>query len=107
MARSAGAKPAIQKRRRAAKPARAAPKNQPPEGVLQLNGAAVSLPLEWFILPLRQAIAKAIRPPTAGTRRKQRVVEMPIPLSAFVHFIRNFETGEVENWNGWTARRRR
>ena len=78
------------------RPARQARVVLPPVGILQLNNVTVALPLEWFILPARQALAKAIRPPTARTRRKQRTIEYQIPLAAFHHFLRNFDTGELD-----------
>ena len=96
-ARSTRGARTAQKRQRSATPARAITKRQPPEGIVALNNAQVALPLEWFISPLRLALCKAIRPPTARTRRKQRIVELPLPMLAFTHLLRNFSTGELQD----------
>ena len=63
--------------------------------MLALAGQTLSLPLAWFVKPLRAAIAAVIRPPTASTRRRQRVIEMPSPMAAFARFILPFNNEEL------------
>ena len=40
---------------------------------------------------------KAVRPPTANTRRRQRTVQFPLPMEGFAHLMRHFQTGEVDD----------
>lgn len=62
-----------------------------------IQGVKVSLPLAAFVLPLRKALQKSVRPPTARTRRRQRVVQLPLPMEGFAHLLRGFNTGEIEH----------
>lgn len=64
-------------------------------GVLALQDMRAHLPLVWFILPLREKMSKAVRPPTALTRRTQRTIEMRFPLECFVRLMAPFESGSV------------
>ena len=72
------------------------PAAKPSRGQLALAGAMVSVPLAWFIVPLRRALAVPIRPPTARSRRRQCSVSMALPLAAFCHLLEPFETNELE-----------
>ena len=84
----AGAHPARRAAQKASRPT-------PSQGILALTGVTLTLPLAWFVKPLRAAIAAVIRPPTASTRRRQRVIEMPLPMAAFARLILPFNTGEL------------
>ena len=58
-------------------------------------GVRVSVPLAWFIVPLRRALAAPIKPPTARTRRRQSKLLMNVPMEAFTHIMAPFETGQI------------
>ena len=73
----------------------------PSQGSLAMKDETVTLPLSFFMEPLRLALARPIRPPTASTRRRQRVVEMAVPMPAFFALLRPFETGDLEGLE-WT-----
>ena len=72
------------------------PTAKPSRGQLALAGAMVSVPLAWFIVPLRRALAVPIRPLTARSRRRQCNVSMVLPTAAFCHLMEPFETNELE-----------
>ena len=88
------------KRGRKAK-APAPPPSTPSAGALMVQGVTTTLPLLWFLEPLRQAMRTPVRPPTANTRRRQRVVELQVPIEVFHHLIRGFKTGELAGLR-WT-----
>lgn len=71
------------------------------QGTLAILHQQVQLPLHWWIVPLRLALQKVVRPPTATTRRRQRVVQAQIPMEGFIHLMQCFATGEVEGLT-WT-----
>ena len=73
-----------------------APKVSPSAGVLALRGINVMLPLAWYMEPLRKAMATPIRPPTASTRRRQRTLDISLPIEAFHQLLRPFDTGELD-----------
>ena len=41
-------------------------------------------------------MATPVRPPTASTRRRQRVLDMQLPMEAFTLLLQPFNTGELE-----------
>ena len=90
----------VTKRTRKAKAPKPPPSTQS-AGALAVSHVMVSLPLLWFLEPLRQAMRTPVRPPTANTRRRQRVLEMLLPIEAFHHLIRGFKTGELAGLR-WT-----
>jgi hypothetical protein len=55
------------------------PTVKPSLGCRALAGARVSLPLAWFVVPLRRAMAAPVRPPTARSRRRQCKISMAVP----------------------------
>ena len=71
--------------------------SSPSEGAIAIQNHKVTLPLTFFMEPLRHAMAAAIRPPTAQTRRRQRVIEMPMPLECFLQLLHPFKTGEIQD----------
>ena len=64
-------------------------------GVLALQDKYAPLPLVWFMQPLREKMGKAVRPPTANTRRIQRTIEMNFPEESFSLLMAPFESGSV------------
>lgn len=89
---------------RGAKQARQQIVVRPSMGQVLLQGMTVETPLAWFVEPIRLQIRRAIRPPTATTRRRQKVIEAKIPFEAFHHMLMKFETGELTGLN-WVAGR--
>ena len=68
---------------------------KPSSGQLALVGVTVPVPLAWFIVPLRLALAAPIKPPTARTRRRQCSVSMRIPMAAFCHIMAPFDSEQI------------
>ena len=62
----------------------------------------MSIPMRWYVEPMRTAMRKAVRPPTATTRRRQRVVQMQVPMEAFVELLKDFCSAELDGllWIG-------
>ena len=77
-------------------------RSTPSQGSLAIKDETVVLPLSFFMEPLRHAMAKAVRPPTASTRRRQHVVEMAMPMEVFYALLRPFENGELHGLE-WTS----
>ena len=99
-----GAKIARKPRAKAARrPARAPPPRvTPSQGILNLHGRSLTMPLRWWVEPMRTAMRKAVRPPTATTRRRQKVIQMQVPMEAFVELLKDFVTAELDGllWIG-------
>ena len=70
-------------------------------GLKALAGKRLDLPLHWFMNPLRIKMAKVVRPPTATTRRKERVITVPMPVEGFFNMMAPFGQGTVKGllWN--------
>ena len=69
---------------------------KPSQGILALHGKTINIPMQWYIEPLRKSMRKAIRPPTARTRRGQRIIEQQLPQQAFEEMLQNFVTDELD-----------
>ncbi|KAL1530411.1 hypothetical protein AB1Y20_001316 [Prymnesium parvum] len=71
-------------------------------GCLALQDQMVTIPMSWFLHPLHCSMRVCVRPPTARTRRAQRVIEVPMPYPCFVRLMSVFATGDLEGleWIG-------
>ena len=56
----------------------------------------MNVPMRWYVEPMRNAMRKAVRPPTANTRRRQRVIQMQVPMEAFEELLKDFATAELD-----------
>lgn len=67
-----------------------------------IAGTTVTMPLSWFVQPLRQSLSCLVRPPTAKTRRVQRIIEKQMPAEAFFHLLSSFGDEELQGlkWEG-------
>lgn len=59
------------------------------------NEEMVSVPLSWFLEPVRNKMRKLVRPPTARTRRKQLVIKERVPIQVLWKMLEPFESGSI------------
>ena len=58
-----------------------------PPGRVAPDVQSVSIPLRWYIDPLRATLQKLIRPATARTRRKELVIKSRLSVEDFDRFL--------------------
>ena len=52
----------------------------------------IKLPMAWFFDPLLHAMSANVAPPTKKTRRKQRMIKLPMPTKVFEMWLRDLTT---------------